>query len=225
MQAHCIGLLFDEILTRTLTRALTSALAYRNVLTRYELLLNRFLRDKTAIRGDEVRRFARREARRQRARRAAALLAWLRGEEGPPLEPPPPPPPPPPPTETAAATAAPAMEPATEPATAPAEGQPATTGPVIAALVPTPDEAVAEATRAAARPPLAADELVRAAEGAIGGRFASGVELAPALRDLQRLGLVRQAAGHPPGVLEVAPDGERRLREYWSGLLLDQAPS
>ena len=172
------------------------------MLTRYELLLNRFLRDKTAIRGDEVRRFARREARRQRARRAAALLAWLRGEEG-------------------LATAA----PATEPATAPAEGQPATTGPVIAALVPTPDEAVAEATRAAARPPLAADELVRAAEGAIGGQFASGVELAPALRDLQRLGLVRQAAGHPPGVLEVAPDGERRLREYWSGLLLDQAPS
>ena len=191
------------------------------MLTRYELLLNRFLRDKTAIRGDEVRRFARREARRQRARRAAALLAWLRGEEGPPLEPPPPPPPPPPPTEAAAATAA----PATEPATAPAEGQPATTGPVIAALVPTPDEAGAAATRAAARPPLAADELVRAAEGAIGGRFASGVELAPALRDLQRLGLVRQAAGHPPGVLEVAPDGERRLREYWSGLLLDETPS
>ena len=137
------------------------------------------------------------------------------------MEPPPPPPPPPPPTEAAAATAAPATEPATEPA----EGQPATTGPVIAALVPTPDEAVAEATRAAARPPLAADELVRAAEGAIGGRFASGVELAPALRDLQRLGLVRQAAGHPPGVLEVAPDGERRLREYWSGLLLDETPT
>ena len=84
-------------------------------------------------------------------------------------------------------------------------------------------EADAEATRPAAQPPLPADELARAAEGAIGGRFASGVELAPALRDLQRLGLVRQAAGHPRDVLEVAPDGERRLREYWSGLLLDRA--
>ena len=94
---------------------------------------------------------------------------------------------------------------------------------MVAALLPPPDEADAEATRPAAQPPLPADELARAAEGAIGGRFASGVELAPALRDLQRLGLVRQAAGHPRDVLEVAPDGERRLREYWSGLLLDRA--
>ena len=152
---------------------LRAALGYRNSIVLYELLLNRFLVDKISIRGDEVRRFARREARRQRARRAAALLEWLRGggDAG----------------KDAGGVA----------------GKQRRTG----------------GDTQGWRSPLLADELVRLAEGEIGGRYAAAVSLAPALRDLQRLGLVRQAPGRPHGVLEASPDGETALQAYWNGLL------
>lgn len=54
-------------------------LAYRNSIVRYELLLNRFLKEKVAMRErSEIVACVAREARCQRARRAAALLAHMR---------------------------------------------------------------------------------------------------------------------------------------------------
>ena len=60
---------------------------------------------------------------------------------------------------------------------------------------------------------------MQSAECEIGGRYAATISLAPALRDLQRLGLVRQAPGRPRGMLEANPKGDGALQEYWNGLL------
>eukprot|EP00967_Tisochrysis_lutea_P084646 scaffold118451_cov27-Tisochrysis_lutea.AAC.2 len=77
MQAglHAHAFVLSLVLRRWLIRVL---LGYRNTLVRYELTLNKFLRDKVEMRGKaSVTAFALSEARVQRARRAAALLEWM----------------------------------------------------------------------------------------------------------------------------------------------------